>query len=92
MKFTLTTSLQPKSHKLMEWVNQRLTEWARVPNPKPPNDHPNMIFAFSDGILWLCIKTTLEFGNLVFDFTKDLSRLLQVGDKGLANGFSRYNS
>ena len=23
---------------------------------------------------------------------KDLSRLLQVGDKGLANGFSRYNS
>ena len=30
--------------------------------------------------------------ELIQKVLKDLSRLLQVGDKGIANGFSRYNS
>ena len=37
--------------------------YAGVQNTKPPNDHQNVSFSFSDGLLWLCIKKKF---NLVF--------------------------
>ena len=40
----------------------KLDFYAGVQNPKHQNDHPNVIFAFSDGLLWLCII----FFNLLF--------------------------
>ena len=40
--------------------------YAGVQKPKPPNDHPNEIFDFSDAILLLCLKK-FDVGILVLD-------------------------
>ena len=40
----------------------KLHFYAGVRNPKSPNDQQNVTFSFSDGILWLCIKNTLNLG------------------------------
>ena len=62
--------------------------YAGVQNPKPQNNHPNVIFSFSDAILWLCIKN-VELNILVvdpinLDFTDVIAQSKKKSDNLLA--------
>ena len=52
--------------------------YAGVQKPKPPNDHPNEIFDFSDAILLLCLKkfelVILVLDPINLDFSEIIAR------------------